>query len=370
MMDTNDRVSEETSAQKVDNFVERLLQSTRGTFEIFSIYIGVRLGFYNALREASPLTSTELAARTGTHERYAREWLEQQTVAGILEVEDEKAEATARRFSLPAAHSEVLVEKDSLNYLAPLAQLVAGAVHPLASVLEAYRTGGGVPYAHYGIDLIEGQANINRAMFLKQLGNEWLPAIPDVHSRLIADPPARIADVGCGAGWSSIGMAQSYSKVRVDGFDLDEASIDLARANCKSAGLTGRVTFHVRDAGEPKLAGRYDLVTVFESIHDMSQPVAALKAMRNLAGDQGSVLVVDERVGESFSASGNDVEWMMYGWSVLHCLPVVKAEEPSAETGTVMRPDTLRRYAKEAGFKDVQILPIENFFFRFYYLRP
>ena len=90
----------------------------------------------------------------------------------------------------------------------------------------------------------------------------------------------------------------------------------------------------------------------------------------NLAGDQGSVLVVDERVGESFSASGNDVEWMMYGWSVLHCLPVVKAEEPSAETGTVMRPDTLRRYAKEAGFKDVQILPIENFFFRFYYLRP
>jgi predicted nucleotidyltransferase len=92
--------------------------------------------------------------------------------------------------------------------------------------------------------------------------------------------------------------------------------------------------------------------------------------MRTLAGDRGSVLVVDERVDESFSASGNNVEWMMYGWSVLHCLPVGKVEEPSAETGTVMRPDTLRRYAKEAGFKDIRILPIENFFFRFYHLRP
>lgn len=355
-------------AQRRDAFVERLLQSTRGTFEIFSVYIGVRLGFYEALAAAGPLTSPGLASRTRTYERYVREWLEQQTVAGILEVDDEKAEATKRRFSLPAAYVEVLVDQDSLNYLAPLTRLLAGAVHPLASVLEAYRTGGGVPYAAYGVDFREGQAGINRAMFLKQLRGEWLPAIPDVHARLMADPPTRIADVGCGAGWSSIGIAQSYPQVYVDGFDLDGASVELARANAEAAELTDWVKFYVRDAGDPQLAGRYDLVTAFECLHDMSQPVRALKAMRQLAGDNAAVLVVDERVGEAFTAAGNDVEWMMYGWSILHCLPVGKADEPSVETGTVMRPDTLRRYAMAAGFRSVEILPIDNFFFRFYRL--
>jgi 2-polyprenyl-3-methyl-5-hydroxy-6-metoxy-1,4-benzoquinol methylase len=355
-------------AQKRDAFIERLLQATRGTFEIFSIYLGGRLGFYEALAAGRPLTSSELAARTGAAERYVREWLEQQTVAGILEVDDEKAPASKRRFSLPAAYVEVLVDQDSLNYLAPLAQLVAGAVRPLAAVVEAYRTGGGVPYADYGVDLREGQAGINRAMFLKQLGSEWLPAMPDVHARLLADPPARIADLGCGAGWSGIGMARSYPKVIVDGFDLDEASIALARANAEAAGLADRVQFHVRDAGDARLAGRYDLVTALECLHDMAQPVGALKTMRQLAGNKGAVLVVDERVGEAFTAAGHDVEWMMYGWSILHCLPVGKADTPSAETGTVMRADTLRRYAMEAGFRTVDVLPVDNFFLRLYRL--
>ena len=355
-------------ARERDAFLERMLQSARGTFDLFGIYIGVRLGFYEALAAGGSQTSGELAARTGTAERYVREWLEQQTVAGVLTVDDEKVEARTRRFSLPAAYVEVLVDQESLNYLAPLARLVAGAVHPLAALLDAYRTGRGVPYADYGADLREGQAGINRAMFLKQLGSEWLPALRDVHARLLADPPARIADLGCGAGWSSIGLAQSYPKALVDGFDLDEASIALARDNARGAGLGDRVKFYLRDAGDPELAGRYDLVAAFECLHDMAQPVGALKAMRQLAGERGAVLVVDERVGDTFTAAGNDVEWMMYGWSILHCLPVGMADTPSAETGTVLRPDTLRRYAGEAGFRRTEILPIDNLFFRFYRL--
>jgi SAM-dependent methyltransferase len=205
-------------------------------------------------------------------------------------------------------------------------------------------------------------------MFLKQLGSEWLPVMPDVHARLMADPPARVADLGCGAGWSSIGIAQSYPRVFVDGFDLDEASVDLARGNAKATGLADRVNFHVRDAASPELAGLYDLVTAFECLHDMSQPVSALKAMRHLTGDRGAVLVVEERVGDAFTAAGNDVEWMMYGWSILHCLPVGKADAPSAETGTVLRPGTLQQYAQEAGFRRMEILGIDNLFFRFYRL--
>ncbi len=366
-MNTTSRDSDRI-AQERDTLLERLLKSTSGVFDIFSIYIGDRLGFYQALAETGPLTSPELATRTGTYERYVREWLEQQTVSGILAVEDETAAPTARRFYLPAGHIEVLVERDSLNYLTPLVQLLVGVTRPLVAVLDAYRNGGGVPYSDYGTDLREGQAGMNRVMFLKQLGAEWLPAIPDVHIRLQSDPPARIADIGCGAGWSSIGIAQAYPKVQADGYDLDEPSIELARANAHEADLADRVKFHARDASDPTLAGRYDLVTAFECIHDMSNPVGALRAMHDMVGQGGAVLVVDERVGDKFTAKGNEVEWMMYGWSVLHCLPVGMADQPSAETGTVMRVDTLHRYAREAGFRDVEILPIDNFFFQFYRL--
>jgi len=236
-------------------------------------------------------------------------------------------------------------------------------------VLKAYRSGQGVPYPYYGADFREGQAGMNRAMFLRQLGTEWLPSIPDVHQRLLADPPARVADIGCGGGWSSIGIAQAYPKVQVDGYDLDEPSVNLAQANVAEAGLSERVSIHLRDAGDPSLRGGYDLVTAFECVHDMSDPVGALRTMLGLAEGGGSVIIMDERVGERFTAKGNEVEWMMYGWSVLHCLPVGKADRHSAETGTVMRPDTLKQYAAEAGFCDIEVLPIDNFFFRFYRLK-
>jgi SAM-dependent methyltransferase len=361
--------SSDSIGNERDRFVERLLNSTAGAFDIFTIYLGDRLGFYRALSENGAVTSEELAARTGACERYVREWLEQQTVAGILKVEDENTPARSRRFLLPAGHQEVLVDRDSLNYLAPLAQMVVGAVRPMHQVLKAYRSGKGVPYPYYGAEFREGQAAMNRAMFLRQLGMEWLPSIPDVHRRLMADPPARVADIGCGGGWSGIGMARAYSNVQVDGYDLDEASVELARANVADAGLEQRVRIHHRDAADPALRGRYDLVTAFECVHDMADPVGALRTMLGLARDGGSVIVMDERVGDRFTAKGNEVEWMMYGWSVLHCLPVGKADSPSAETGTVMRPDTLKQYAAEAGFCDVEILPIDNFFFRFYRLR-
>lgn len=357
-------------AEQRDALTERMLRSTAGLFNIFTIYIGDSLGFYQTLAAQEWMTSTELAGQTKTHERYAREWLEQQTVAAILEVEDESQDALARRYRLPSGHREVLTDRESLNYLAPLAQIAVGAVYPIHAVLDAYRTGGGVPFGAYGKDLRQGQAGMNRNLFLYELGEKVLPAIRDVHTRLRSAPPARIADIGCGLGWSSIGMAQSYPNVRVDGFDLDEPSIEEAWANARLHGLTDRLTFHSRDAADLEmLNGRYDLVTSFECIHDLGNPVGVLRTMRRLAGDTGAAIVMDERVGDTFTAQGNEVEWMMYGWSVLHCLPVGMADhQPSAATGTVMRTSTLRSYAQEAGFREVEVLPIDNYFFRFYRL--
>lgn len=363
-----EQVDQTQREQQRDSFTNRLLQSAAGVFDTFTIYLGDRLGYYSALAQHGPLTSVELAEQTSTHERYTREWLEQQTVTGILNVENPEDDPQHRRFGLPAGHAEVLVERENLNYLAPLVQLLVGAVHPLEAIVDVYRNGGGMRFEDYGKDLREGQAGVNRNMFLYELGQHHLPSIPDIHHRLQQNPPARIADIGCGAGWSSIGMALAYPNVRVDGFDLDAASVALARQNVEAYGLSERVQIHCRDAGDLDLVGQYDLVTAFEAVHDMSDPVSVLGSMRYLTNATGSVLVVDERVGDAFTPEGNDVEWMMYGWSVLHCLPVGMLEHPAVGTGTVMRADTLRGYAVSAGFSDVEILPIDNFFLRYYRL--
>ena len=339
--------------------------------EVASVYLGDRLGLYRALVDAGPATPGELAGRTGVHERYAREWLEQQAVMGVFGVEGGgQGDGSARRYALPEGHAEVLLDKDSLSYLAPVARFTMGLVRPLPALADAFRAGEGLPYPHYGEDAREGQADANRPMFVNLLGSEWLPAIPDVHERLRADPPARVADIGCGTGWSSISIARAYPNVRLDGYDADEPSVGLARENAVEAGVADRVTFHVRDASDPTLEGRYDLATAFECVHDMGRPVEALKAMRRMVGEEGAVIVADERVPDSFEAPGDDTDRLMYGWSVLFCLPTGLADEPSVGTGTVMRQRTLRRYADEAGYRGMEVLPIENDLWRFYRLLP
>jgi SAM-dependent methyltransferase len=361
-------ISSVAVSEERDAFMEKFLQYTAGAFNTMAIYIGDRLGLYRALYERGLSTPKELAQHTQTNERYVREWLEQQTIAGIVEVENELLASENRRYCLPAGHAEPLIDCSSLNYMAPLAQLFVGATRPLPELLEAYRNGGGVPFDAYGHDLREGQAAINYPAFYHQLPQEWLPTMPDITARLEQDPPARVADIGCGYGWSSIGMAIGYPKISVDGFDLDQPSIDRAKKNALSSRVADRVHFNTQNAGDSALTGTYDLVTAFECVHDMSDPVGVLRNMRRLAGENGTVLIVDERVGDNFTAQGNDVEWMMYGWSILHCLPVGMADENGIGTGTVMRADTLKQYADQAGFNQFEILPIDHFFFRFYRL--
>jgi 2-polyprenyl-3-methyl-5-hydroxy-6-metoxy-1,4-benzoquinol methylase len=357
--------------QAVEAFQDKMLQASSGVFEMFSIYIGDKLGLYCALNANSPMTSTELSLVTKTQERYIREWLEQQVVAGILYVVEEAEGPFDRRYGLSTAHAEVLADKESLNYLAPLAQLIAGVVKPLPQLLDAYRHGGGVAYRNYGVDMREGQAGINRTTFLQLLGREWLASIPSLHQRLSTAPEARVADFGCGCGWSAIGVALAYPQVRVDGFDSDPASIETARQNAADYSVADRVTFHCQDVSADTPSHHYDLVLMCEVLHDLGDPVGALRAAGGLLREGGTVLVVDERVGERFTAQGEDLEWMMYGWSILHCLPAGMADGAQhccGGTGTVMRPGIINRYAAKAGFKNMTILPVENPFFRLYVL--
>jgi 2-polyprenyl-3-methyl-5-hydroxy-6-metoxy-1,4-benzoquinol methylase len=353
--------------ERRDALVERLFMNAVGAFDLFSVYLGDLFGLYRMLAERGPLTSAELADAAGIHERYAREWLEHQAASDLLELEPNGGE---QRFRLPEGHKEALLDTSSLNYIAPIARAVVASIRPVDAVLTAFRTGGGVPYADYGADLHEGQAAFTRPLYENLLGKEWLPSVPELHGRLLADPPARIADVACGQGRSSIEIARAYPKVRVDGIDSDRASIERARENLAGTGVEDRVVFHLRDAADAGLKGRYDLVTIFEALHDMSYPVEVLRAAQELLADGGVVFVGDERAEDEFTAPASEIERLYYGFSVFHCLPVGMVGENAAGTGTVMRPETVRRYADEAGFTSCEVLPIEHEFWRFYLLRP
>ena len=165
-------------------------------------------------------------------------------------------------------------------------------------------------------------------------------------------------------------MARAYPLISVEGYDLDPDVIAAARRNAGQAGLSGRVAFAVTDASGPGMTGRFDLVTIFEALHDMSRPVDALRAARGMLGEPGSVVIADELVEDEFTAPASDLERYHYGWSVVSCLPAAMGDPGTAATGAVMRPATLRRYAQEAGFRGVEVLPLETPAWRFYRLTP
>jgi SAM-dependent methyltransferase len=349
-----------------DAFAERLFHSALGYFDLLSIRLGQRLGLYEVLAEG-PATSQELASRAGIAERYAREWLEQQATVGILRANVEMEDPT---FSLPPGHAEVLLDGDSLIYMGASVWQLLTIPNAFEDVVEAFRSGGGVSSEAYGRDNVQGQGLGNRPVFLTTLPTDWLPNIPPMYERLTAEPPARVVDVGCGTGWSSIAIARAYPQVTVDGFDPDDVSVELARRNAAVEGVENRVQVHHADAAEVTTAGPFDIATAFECIHDMARPVEVLGAVRRALADDGSMLVVDERTRERFTGEPDDLEAYFYGWSIFDCLPTGMYEQPSAGTGTVMRPSVLEGYAREAGFTRFQALPIEHDTFRLYLLRP
>jgi 2-polyprenyl-3-methyl-5-hydroxy-6-metoxy-1,4-benzoquinol methylase len=357
-----------TSSELSDALVERLFESTVGALKLFSVYLGVELGLYTTLESEGELSAPELATRAGIDGRYARERLEQQAVAGLLDVDDPGAEPADRRYRLSPEHARVLAHHDDLAHVAPFAHMLVGIGGVLPRVVGAYRTGGGVPYEAYGQAFRHGQGHVNRPAFVHELPTDWLGALPDVVAHLEATARPRVADVGCGQGWSTIAVARAFPNAWVDGLDVDPASIADGRRHAAAAGLDGRVRFIEADAAELADEGPYELVLILEALHDLPRPVEALRAARTALADGGTVLVVDERVADAFTAPGDEVERIMYGWSVTHCLPTQLVERPSASIGTVMRTDTVRELASEAGFGRVTVLPVDHDFFRLYRL--
>ena len=233
-------------------------------------------------------------------------------------------------------------------------------------MVEEFRNGEGAAFGLF--DLHDLQAAFTRPVFVNHLTQHWLPALPEVQAKLDAGEPVRIAEVGCGEGMAAITIATTHPSAEVDGYDLDDASIAAAKAAAVAAGVDDRARFEVRDAADPTIAGDYDLVMAIEMLHDVPDPVGILRTMRTLAGDEGTVLVVDERTEEEFTLPSSEMERFFYAFSTLHCL-AVSMQDGGAGTGTVIRPDTVRAYASDAGFSTVEALDVEHPQFVLYRLR-
>ena len=359
-------------AARRDALVGRLFEATLGAMDLYGVYLGDRLGLYRALADAGPLTSSGLADAAGVHERYAREWLEQQAATGILEVDDAKADAMERRFSLPAGHDEALLDELSLDFVGPFGRLVVGAGKPMEELLDAYRTGAGVPFEDYGVDLVEGQEAFTRPMFTHLLG-EQVAARGARCPRAVARRAAR----PCRRRRVRLRLVEHRDRARVSARARGRRRLrhaldrEGAREPRRAAGVEDRVTFHERDAADPELAGQYDLV--FDLRGAARHVVSRRRAAARCAGCSPRAARSSSATSAPRTASRRppaSVERLLYGFSVLHCLPVGMVGENPAGTGTVMRTDTVRRYAEQAGFTGFEVLPIENDFYRFYGLTP
>ncbi len=350
-----------------DEVADRLVGDVTTVLETLSTHLGLRLGLFAALVDHGPSTPATLAAHADIDARYAREWCEQQTVAGMLVCEDPTSPATDRRFAVPSAVADALVRPDSGAWVAPLIDLLPGITDVLDDLAEAWRDGHGIPFHDYGAPVRHGLGELNGTSFDAAL-DEWLAALPDVAARL-DDPGARVLDLGCGTGRSTLAIARAHPFVHVLGIDLDEASVTEARAAASEAGLADRVTFEVGDAAHAEVPeGGYVLVTIFEALHDMGDPIGALGVARRALAPGGACYLADERVADEFGPDASVVERLQYGFSVLHCLPATMAEDPVEAHGTVLRAPTIAQWADRAGFADLDRLDVDDPFWQHYLL--
>lgn len=348
---------------KIDNFQERVFTELNAGMSCLTLQLGHRLGLLQAMADGRPVVPVELAQRTGCSVRYVLEWLECMAAGEYIDFDAETCS-----FSLPAEHAAVLLEPDSPSSAIGAIGWITSFANVMPELMDAFRNGGGVPYEAYGSDMVTAQASSTRPMFANDYVNTWIPTMPEIESKLRGG--GTVAEVGCGVGWSAIALAQGFPNTHIDAIDPDELSIREARRNAKQAGVSERITFHLNTIEEAPVKGSYDLITAFECLHDMPYPVQSLRRMRELLDADGAVLIADEAVADTLEENTNFMGHFFYNFSVLHCLPQAMAFPDAAGTGTVIKPSLLRKFAEDAGFSSVEVLPIDNPQFRFYRLAP
>jgi SAM-dependent methyltransferase len=327
---------------KLMGFVFRAVDEIGATLNTALVVMGDRLGLYRALAGAGPLTPAELAKRTGTAERYVREWLNAQAAGGYVDYEPDSG-----RYILSAEHAVALTDESSPAYLPGFFQIALGTVHDSPRITEAAKTGVGIGWHDHVHDVHEGCERFFRPGYNANLVPIWLPALDGVVGKL--QRGARVADVGCGHGASTIVMAQAFPASTFVGSDYHEGSIRTARERAKEAGVTDRVSFEVAPAASYSGRG-YDLVTMFDCLHDMGDPVGAARHVHESLAADGTWMIVEPAAGDRVEDNLNPVGRAYYSFSTLLCTPASLSQDVGLALGAQAGEARIREVVTSAGF--------------------
>ncbi len=327
---------------KLMGFVFRAVDEIGATLNTALVVMGDRLGFYRALADAGPLTPAELAERTGTAERYVREWLNAQAAGGYVGYDPDSV-----RYTLPAEHAVALTDESSPAYLPGFFQIALGTVHDSPRITEAAKTGTGIGWHDHVRDVHEGCERFFRPGYNANLIPAWLPALDGVVGKL--QRGARVADVGCGHGASTILMAHAFPASTFAGSDYHEGSIHVARERAEEARVTDRVSFEAVPAASYSGRG-YDLVTMFDCLHDMGDPAGAARHVRESLTADGTWMIVEPAAGDRVEDNLNPVGRAYYSFSTLLCTPASLSQDVGLALGAQAGETRIRDVVTSAGF--------------------
>jgi SAM-dependent methyltransferase len=327
---------------KLNDFMGKVVGDFGAALSSVLVYIGQKLGLYKAMADAGPVTPAELAERTGTNERYVREWLINQAAGGYIEYDPESA-----RYSLPAEQAVALVDENSPFYVGGGFYVIKAMARAESRIIEAFQKGGGMLWGEHDPDLFVGTERFFRPGYRAHLVAEWIPALTGVEERLKAG--GKVADIGCGHGASTIIMAQAYPRSRFYGFDNHPPSIEHARRAAAEAGVADRVQFEVASASEFPGEG-YDMIAFFDCLHDMGDPVGAARRAYQTLAETGSVLIVEPMAGNTVEENFNPVGRTFSAASTLCCTANSLALGGPA-LGAVATEEALRETVMAGGFK-------------------
>jgi len=329
----------------IHEFAMRALGDVGSALTASLVVIGDKLGLYRAMT-AGPVTPKELAAKTETSERYVREWLNGQAAAGYVEYDP-----STGRYTLPEASAACLTDDESPACVLGAFQGMTAAMRAAPRIAEAFRSGEGVGWHEHDPDLFVGVERFFRPGYLAHLVGEWIPALDGVREKL--ERGARVADVGCGHGASTIIMGKGFPHSTFVGFDYHQASIDAARDRAQRAGLSGSVAFETASA--KSFPGKnYDLVTFFDCLHDMGDPVGAARHVCESLAPDGTLMLVEPFAHDETERNLNPVGRIFYSVSTLVCTPGSLSQEVGAALGAQAGEKRLRAVLKEAGFTRVR----------------
>lgn len=345
---------------KVKEFAGTMTSDLGAAMQGALSYIGDRLGIFKALAAAGAVTSAELAVRSGLNERYLREWLGAMTAAKYINYD-----AASGRYSMPPEHAMILADENSPFFMGGFMQMVVPEVGMAPKLLDAFRTGRGVPQSEYPPEVFEAIERGSAPMYKHSLVRKWIPAMPRVVEALNAGGTA--LDVGCGSGRAVIALANAFPKARLFGYDGHPGSVERARANAQAAGVADRVSFDVVDCTRLP-AAQFDFIATFDVIHDSVDPVGLLKSIRGALKPDGTYLMVEVNVSNRLEDNINPMGRMMYSASTLYCMTVSLAHG-GAGIGALMGEPKARELAEAAGFSQFKRLPVKDAFSVLYELR-